>query len=348
MAYLYDTRSKYINVPCGHCDECISVLQMSIVQRALMESIYNHFFMATLTYNNEHLPKLTLSNGYEYRYADYNHLSILFQRLKNINAFPRGFRTFSVSERGSDRGRPHFHVIFMVPKRPEDTYNWCIAEQFRLHPIILDQWYENLGSKRSPVKDPLCTYVRRFYSGRWHTNYDFHYVNPRFTGEDVAPVAFYVTKYLLKRSDKDYRIQQALKMNLDHEEYLDSWKIIRSRWHSSRYFGFNPTYDPVSRYHKWFLDKRIINYLHKCVQASKGKYPYPCFINPFNGKWFPLAHVYKLNGDIYNVDDATYFVENNPIDVTRFRDYWDLLRHENRFKFLQSVGDSDYFDDTLF
>lgn len=345
LSYLFDTTSHFINIPCGHCDECISVLQMSIVQRALMESCYNHMFMATLTYNDEHLPSVTCSSGVTFKYADYNHLTTLFSRLKNIGAFPRGFRYFAVSELGERRSRPHFHVVFITPKLPSDDYNYCLSEEQRLSPIVLNEWYNNLGSSRRPVRDPLCTYVRYYKNGRWRSNYDFHYINPRGSGEDVAPVAFYVTKYLLKRRDKDYKRQCALKFNLPEDEYLGTWRLIRSRWHSSRYFGLNPSYSPFGDFEP---DLRITNYLHTCVQKSKGKFPYPCFINPFNGLWFPLAHFYKQFGSIYDLNDATFFAMDNPLDISEFRSYYDNMRSSNRRDFLDSISNnSDLFDEYL-
>lgn len=59
-AFGKDADNKYIYVPCGHCPDCVRARQNSLVQRADIESRYNHIFFATLTYNNAHLPILTV------------------------------------------------------------------------------------------------------------------------------------------------------------------------------------------------------------------------------------------------------------------------------------------------
>lgn len=55
-----DTVHQFIEVPCGHCPQCIAARQSEFVQRAYMESQKNHIFFATLTYDPAHLPVLSL------------------------------------------------------------------------------------------------------------------------------------------------------------------------------------------------------------------------------------------------------------------------------------------------
>ena len=114
LAYLHDTESQMMRVPCGYCSECVARMQLGIIERSIMEGVYNHCFMCTLTYNEDCIPRLVTSSGFEFKYADYNHLSLLFDRLRADNVFPRGFRTLSVTERGSEKGRPHFHILFFL------------------------------------------------------------------------------------------------------------------------------------------------------------------------------------------------------------------------------------------
>lgn len=179
-----DVDKKYILVPCGHCPECIAMKQGQYAQRMEIESKYNHFFFATLTYDNKHLPTLAvdipvftqkakdevnkknpnlfdfhaeeflegtkdvqdlgpatdadvdkylMDNGYidsyktiEIRYADIHHLQLLFKRMRDNNTLGRTFRYLAVSERGKKNGRPHFHILFLVPKQENDDYNTCI------------------------------------------------------------------------------------------------------------------------------------------------------------------------------------------------------------------------------
>lgn len=102
-----DTESAFINVPCGHCKQCIANRQMDFVQRVLMESLTNHLFYCTLTYNNDSLPYLSTSTGYDIRFADVSDVQKMMKRLRKSNVFGRPFRYFGVSELGSKRGRPH-------------------------------------------------------------------------------------------------------------------------------------------------------------------------------------------------------------------------------------------------
>lgn len=106
-AQFKDTTSRYINVPCGVCCECVASRQMQMVQRLTIESLVNHLFFCTLTYNNESLPVVSTSTGYDIRYADVSDVQKMFKRLRYRNAFGRPFRYLAVSELGSEKGRPH-------------------------------------------------------------------------------------------------------------------------------------------------------------------------------------------------------------------------------------------------
>lgn len=115
MAFMKDCESQYIEVPCGHCPQCIANRQMQFVQRVQMEELANHLFFCSLTYNNDSLPQVCTSTGYTIRYADVTDVQNMFKRLRKRNAFGRPFRYFGVSELGSKRGRPHpfsYHILY--------------------------------------------------------------------------------------------------------------------------------------------------------------------------------------------------------------------------------------------
>ena len=116
-----DCTSLYIAVPCGHCDECIALKQLHLVQRVQMESISNHVFFCTLTYNNEMMPFLDTSLGYRIRYTSVSDLQNMFKLLRN--SLPFQFRYYAVSERGSENARPHAHILFFVRKKDGDDFN---------------------------------------------------------------------------------------------------------------------------------------------------------------------------------------------------------------------------------
>ena len=58
--FCHDADNSYLYIPCGHCAECVAAKQNAIVQRASVESVYNHLFFCTLTYDNKHIPKLVV------------------------------------------------------------------------------------------------------------------------------------------------------------------------------------------------------------------------------------------------------------------------------------------------
>ena len=57
LMFMKDTTSKYIDVPCGHCAECVCLKQNQLAQRIENESKYSYLYFCTLTYDNKHLPR---------------------------------------------------------------------------------------------------------------------------------------------------------------------------------------------------------------------------------------------------------------------------------------------------
>lgn len=300
---VYDCTSQYIYVPCGYCPQCIAVKQMYIVQRVQMESLENHLFFATLTYNQESLPRIDTSTGFSIPYADISDIQNCFKRLRKADPLGRPFRYFAVTERGSTFGRPHAHILFFVPKDERDTTLDCLNLEHRLFHALLQEWRRNYGSTRSPVYRPLCTYYRKFIGGKLSATYDCHYALPSATDAGLSSVAFYVCKYMLKPSTKEIRLQQALRLNLSVDEYEAIWKIVRSRYLASKHFGLN--------------DSAVIH-LRKSVSFSLAHgFEYPCFINPDSGQTFPLSRYYRSKGDIYHFSDALRFYEISHANMAR-------------------------------
>ena len=335
LNFLKDCDSQYINIPCGYCPDCIAVKQMYLVQRVLMESQYNHLFFGTLTYNNDCLPVIN-ANGYNIRYADLHHVVLSIKRLRKDNAFGRSFRYLVVSELGSLRGRPHFHILILIPKEPKDDFYTCLNFEKVIYEKLLDYWSYNVGTNRKPVYRPRCTYVRKFIHGKLKSNYDLHYVNPALTPNGTSDVAFYVLKYMLKYSDRTERLQQALRLNLDPSDYYFLWKLVRPRWQASHGFGLN-------EFHGKY-DPRIIEYLHNCVLKTPVGSPYPFFFSPTTGLSFPLAPYYRKIPSIFGLRDALDiyyhaqddFIERNfSQDVKKFQD------------FIKKVDSTQFHGDTL-
>ena len=336
---LKDTTSQYIYVPCGHCSQCVSVRQMYLVQRVQMESLDNHLFFCTLTYNDEFLPVKEV-NGYNIRYADLKHLQLLFKRVRNGNLFGRPFRHFAVSERGKENGRPHFHVLLVLPKYDSDDFNTCLNLEKRLYDVVLSNWVVNVGSHRVPDYKPLCTFRSKYLFGRWFSNYDLHYLNPSLSKNGVSECAFYVLKYMMKPSIKENRLQQALRLNLDPDEYDVIWQIVKSRWTSSHGFGLG-LYHTFQSYH-------IVKYLRDCIKKTPSDSLFPCYFSPFVGNSFPLSPFYKKIPYIFDsVTELDFFMRNGPIyDWKRvlYNDHAALVHAHEK---MVSVIDSNDLSDSI-
>ena len=305
-----DTVSAFINVPCRHCCECVAIRQMSYVQRVQLEAKKNHLFFCTLTYNNESLPEIGVSSGYSLRYADIRDVRNMIKRLRKSGVFGRPFRYLGVSELGSKRGRPHFHLLFFLPKLPDDKFVDIINLESTLKKEVLHEWRRNYGSRRKPDYRPLCTPICKYVYGKLRSNYDLHYVNPSCTNDGTSNVAFYVTKYMMKPSDREIRLQQALKLNLPEEEYEAVWSLIRSRTFNSLGLGLNGELTPFGVE----PDSDLVAYIRSCVELSKVNDKSPKFFVPETGASFPLSRYYRSKFFCYNYDDAKFFSQYLPED----------------------------------
>ena len=257
-----DFTSPYINVPCGHCKSCIRQKQDGIVQRVQLESQKNHLFMLTLTYAPEALPILNV-NGKKIRFADTSDLRNMIKMLRKDNAFGIPFRFLAVSELGSLRGRPHFHVLLLFPKEffPAEKEAYIaacdsFASKSQHYFTALKYWRRNLGSRRSPKWLPLTRYKEVWHNGILRKNYDFHYINPFLTKNGVEDCGMYVLKYMFKPSNRAVKLKAALALNLDYDEYRSVWEKVRPRYFASIGFGYNAKVQLKSR--KFEKDEDII------------------------------------------------------------------------------------------
>lgn len=345
LNYLKDCSSQMLSIPCGHCPSCIAVRQMYIVQRVQMEAFYNHLFMLTLTYNNEHLPHFIVGD-YDIPYADMRDLVLMFKNIRADNVISRPFRYAAVSEFGGLKGRPHFHALIMLPRYESDTFSDCLNLQSELYPIFLHYWRKNVGSRSHPVYEPLCTYVRKIIRHRLRSNYDLHYVNPSLTSNGVSDAAFYVMKYMLKDSDRAVRLQQALHLNYDYSTYRSIWDTVKPKAQFSLGFGLNAkvtSNKPI----KMDFDSRIIDYLHKCVVDTPSGSPYPFFFSPDSGLSFPLAPYYRKIPQVFSLMDAHDIFFNASDDFAPQKSSMVVEKQFNDFLTKRSLVQTDDYSDFL-
>lgn len=191
----------------------------------------------------------------------------------------------------------HFHILWFLPKYDGEDYIDGLGLQSRLYDSILENWYFNRGSKRVPVKVPLCTFKQSWFNGKLKTNYDTHFVQSSLTSDGISSVAFYVCKYMMKGNPKEVRLQQALRLNLSPEEYDELWDLLKSKTLRSSSFGFSfPEYR-----------NDIEVFLHKGVESSKTCSPFPLYYSPSSHSTFPLSPYYKRFSNVYSMRDHLDF-----------------------------------------
>lgn len=232
-----DTLNTHLLVPCGVCPECLMSRQINLVQRSKTLSLDHYLFFCTLTYNRQSLPKYHCSTGVDIPYADVKDVQLMMKRIRKANAFGREFVYYFVSERGK-KGRPHFHGLIFIPKYDHDDKLYPSILETSVRNVIFHEWKRNYGSNRVPIWKPLFSYRQKFMAGKRFSNFDLHYVVDHSTEKGSSDVAFYVTKYILKGSDYERRLQQALKLNLPEDEYFEVWSVVKSRSISSKGFGY--------------------------------------------------------------------------------------------------------------
>ena len=340
LNFLKDCESDFINVPCGVCCQCIALNQMYLVQRVQMEAIYNDIYFSTLTYDNEHLPSLLTSQGYSISFADLRDVQLMIKRIRDKDLFGEPFRYLCVSEFGSERGRPHFHILWLFKKRDTGLMeHYAFAN--RLYDVVFSQWSRNIGTNRKPIYEPLFTYHSKYRSGKFFSNFDLHYVVPSLTSSGCSDVAFYVLKYMLKGNSKVSKLHDALKLNYDAEEFSKYWSLIRPKLSYSPFFGYDAFYGANRTYD---YNSDIVSYLRSCVSKTPREIGFPNFYSPDSGKSFPLCPFYRSNSDIYSVSDAIEFYDKSP-DLRPDKDISIYIRQIDNFVETCKITDLHSFDD---
>ena len=288
-SFMKDTTSQFIEVGCGHCIECTALKQSYLRQRASLMAHDHDVFFCTLTYKEKYLPTIDI-NGYTHQYADVHHIQMFIKRLRKRNIFGVDFKYIAVSEYGGKNHRPHWHLLFFVPKNGRDEFDNLNLER-RLYKLIWSLWAVNLATRVTksgrtvadnvhPLYDTLSDYRVRHRYGRTEKTFDFHYVVPSTTKNGVLDVTSYVTKYCLKFDPWVNSKQQALHLNLSPEEYNDYWFLLKPRVLISKNFG---TAEHYSRYLQHGIELSIKD---KSVSTF-------CFIDSLSGRLYPLAPILR-------------------------------------------------------
>lgn len=324
-----------------------------------MESMDTYQYMVTLTYDNQHLPKLVSSLGEVFYYADYKHIQSTIKRVRKY--FCRPFRFVATSERGSKRHRPHWHLIVFVPKLPEDSPLTGKVLESELFDLFKQHWSKNIGTNRKPIYEPFFQYVRYYSRGRVHSNYDLHLIEPRLKADGkmdtMQDVAFYVSKYLCKYNDNNLRIKVKNHYTPIEAEYI--MNTIKCRRITSVSFGSRDFSGHIaSSDNRLFPQEAINSYVRECIERSKQqKLEFPTFFY-LEGQNYPLSGYlskkflnmqdalwWYFNRDTTDIDTVIYSTEkriNHTYVNNKYKKFADI--RNNLLKF--GVVDENYVDNT--
>lgn len=312
-----DASCDFISVPCGHCHECIQSKQASLAQRTQMLALDHHLFFITLTYDDKHLPSIETSSGYRLNYANYEHISRMFKRIRNNDLLGRPFKYIAVSEYGTAKHRPHWHLILAVKKYDEDNALTTYQLEQDYWQIIKDEWKVNVAvdasgrpNHRCPVYEPLFTYVRRVKRGKVYKNYDLHYIDTT-VDSDCTSVSYYVSKYIMKADPYVERLKSAIHMNYTAEEAKTLWNLLKPRMLASK--GWSNLSSP-----------KVHDHIRSGYDlAHRENETHPLFINPLNGKTYGLAQCYAKV--FTTIDDLELFKARKLAKGEIISDAWDTI-----------------------
>lgn len=166
----YKEFDRPVLLPCGKCFGCLENRKFNWVNRMKMENeLHDSGTFLTLTYNPDNLPEK----------CDKTAVQRFIKRLRNVSrdygiSFPRDFKYFFVSERGSLNNRPHYHAILFGVD------------------MMSEAWKPRLAT----FKDGYPVYCSAVVEKLWP--FGFNVVAP-VTGANIG----YVAKYIVKQDSDD-------------------------------------------------------------------------------------------------------------------------------------------------
>lgn len=114
---------KFVNVPCGKCEQCLKSKARGWAYRILKEAEqYENNYFITLTYDDEHLPVRYIKGNYvstliKNEISDFNKKLKTYLKRRGLNS---DFRFYGIGEYGSNTFRSHYHVIYFNLDLPDD------------------------------------------------------------------------------------------------------------------------------------------------------------------------------------------------------------------------------------
>lgn len=303
LAWLFKTDVSKIGVPCGHCYECRLASERVITQKCTMQGLHSVVYMATLTYDNCHLPSFTATNpatgdSVTIPCFNYSHIQNMIKRVRKY--FPHRFKYLVCGERGDKKHRPHYHLLFFVERTPE-MRNYlaqgrlgrvayeaaCRRLETELYDIVKKHWSVNVGTRKYPVYEPLFRHVTKYVNGKRYTNYDLHWVNPNDADNSHDSVYYYLAKYLVKNhsyEDNIYRFMLACHTPRELRKQFKSFRKCSRGLGAARLINNNGRADWSQTYAPDIANYILSNHLRKKDRFT--------FVDPVSGKVMPLSRAY--------------------------------------------------------
>lgn len=287
-----------IQVPCGKCAECCENKQREWQFRTYHEvnSAFanNHYvYVDTLTYSDEHLPKLSSVLDIEkYGMHDIScfnnkHYQDFLKRLRRrLERIVKGYklRYFMTSEYGVNEQytkRPHYHIMFFLPNEiPPLVFS----------KIVSDCWY--YGRTEGIKYKPLPHVAKNVFG------YDIGF-GIRKSPKDVIKISRYICKYVTK--DMYYNKTLLYKLNYVRKHVdEETFKFVRSSLDMihRQSIGFGLTFLNTIDNNE-YVDFVTIEDDTKIVARMR----------------LPQYYTRKLYYDLKKRDDKTYFWELNKLGL---------------------------------
>lgn len=228
----------FIEVPCGKCTECLNRRYSDLMQRVYVESLTSYVYMVTLTYNDDHIPRMSFSSTqdiekYSIYFADFKHLQDMFKRIRDEYIFStRDFRYLAVTEYGTEKMRPHFHLILFVGKKDSDPALYGDILVPSLTALFKKHFSVNVGTRKFPIYEPLFTDVTLFDNGVPRSTFDLHLVKPKdkdghLSDGDSYLAASAVSSYVLSYVNKINRFEEYISKSFPMFEDLYGSSVMR-------------------------------------------------------------------------------------------------------------------------
>lgn len=132
----------FIEVPCGHCPECLQKKRLNWVARCVAEKETSKFsYFITLTYDDSH-----------YRHHLFPEISEIQKFINRLRKFKK-VRYLAVGELGDKSNRAHYHMILFSEDELDDLSLLKRGDQPLFRSVLLEKCWDNKGF----VSVGMCT-----------------------------------------------------------------------------------------------------------------------------------------------------------------------------------------------